>query len=66
MHYWETVCEQLLIQASDKESQAVWNLKKKKKKVGRVMERIDQEGHQLPRKGQNISSASLYLTTRAM
>lgn len=30
MHYWETVCEQLLIQASDKESRAVWNLKKKK------------------------------------
>lgn len=28
MHYWETVGEQLLILGSDKESRAVWNLKK--------------------------------------
>lgn len=28
MHYWETVGEQLLIEAGDKESRAVWNLKK--------------------------------------
>lgn len=54
MHYWETVGEQLLILGSDKESWAVWNLKKKEAGE-RVMERIDQEGHQLPKKGQTMS-----------
>lgn len=45
----ETVCEQLLILGSDKESRAVWNMKKRR--LERVMEHTDQEGHQLPTKG---------------